>query len=1119
MAESGFSVVTASRLEPLADRLADALRAAPLAPLDRETILVARKAGLQAWTRQALARRLGVAASLDLRSPRDLTAALARRLVPEGAPDESVRARPFEAAALAWRLRDVLADLPPGPLYDRVRVYLGRAAARGDGPLPLAARLAALYDEYQVYRPDLLAAWAEGHRPLGGWPDEPWQADLWRRLLDGAHGMDRATHLTALIARLDALPDREALHAALGPAASPLWRVHVVGALGVPPLYGRVLAALARLVPVTHYAVAHGLPADPYGDAFREDGFAHPLLREWAGPTHASISVLRDVGRPAVTRLPEGLGDPACALHALQAALSADVPPEAPTPCAASDRSVRILDCHSPLRELEVLRDELLDAFATLPGLRPEDVAILVPDLALYAPLVDAVFGESGEAGARLPVHVADHPFAPELRVLDAFHRVLALDAGRATASDVVGLLDVPAVRRAAGIREDELGALMDWVRAARVHWGRDRAHKAQFGLPDDDVHTWRFGLDRLLLGVAVGPDAGGVAGGALVLDRLPVAEATLDGADLLGRFAEWTTALFGRLAALRAPREPAQWADDLVTFVDDVFLPRTGAELDALVALRTALDGLATLPDGAPLAASDVRHHLAASLAAPDRHEPYLTGKITVADLLALRHAPFRVVAVVGLGDAFPRARPRPDFDAMGAAPLAGDPDGAAEDRQTFLDAVMAAGDRLLLSYVGRSHHDNHERAPSAVLDALLDAARRAFGVEAAERLVVRHALQPFSPAYFRPEPASTAPTHFTYAASHAPPAQVLGRRDGLRFFDAPPPDLEGGEPADPDEAYATTTEALARAWINPSRAHCAALQVDLRLTDDALEDDEPVVLDGLAFHGVKADVLAGLLAGEDEDAVVARLVRSGRLPPGALAEVYLSRAFGSVREIAERVRAHGATTAVALDVSHGPWRVEATVEASPDAGALRFRPGRVGPKDLVRGWVDHLALCASDADVPRRTLVVGDGAASAFAEVPQAEARAVLQFLVRGAELFKSVPPPLFERASHAQAAAQRATWRRTHEQIVALESAGWKPLRVGRAVASDAPTVDAPFIQGDARKLFDGRYEDRPDMRDPAVALCYRRRAPLRDMAGAFDRWARMLWGPLLAHRDDA
>ena len=172
-------------------------------------------------------------------------------------------------------------------------------------------------------------------------------------------------------------------------------------------------------------------------------------------------------------------------------------------------------------------------------------------------------------------------------------------------------------------------------------------------------------------------------------------------------------------------------------------------------------------------------------------------------------------------------------------------------------------------------------------VLDSLVDTCRRMIGDDAADRLVVRHALQPFSPSYFRHaspqgDGASSTATHFTYATHHAPPTLSTAPADGLRFFEAPDLDLADAGDDALTEPVETTLDELARAWTNPSRYHCAHLGLTLRLDEATLEDDEPVVLDGLAFHGVKTLVLDGLLKGEAEDDIIARLVRSGQLPPG---------------------------------------------------------------------------------------------------------------------------------------------------------------------------------------------------------------------------------------------
>ena len=59
----------------------------------------------------------------------------------------------------------------------------------------------------------------------------------------------------------------------------------------------------------------------------------------------------------------------------------------------STDMSLKIHSCHSPMREIEVLQDNLLDLFETMPDLQPQEVLVMAPDIELYAPFISAVFG------------------------------------------------------------------------------------------------------------------------------------------------------------------------------------------------------------------------------------------------------------------------------------------------------------------------------------------------------------------------------------------------------------------------------------------------------------------------------------------------------------------------------------------------------------------------------------------------------------------------------------------------------------------------------------------------------------------------------------------------------
>ena len=1070
-----LTVRTGNRLPRLFEALVSTLQTAPLHPLEQETVIVAQNTGLRSWLEFSFARRLGCAASLDMPSPRGFSAELARRLVPQERikrPDGlEVPRDPFERESLTWRIAALLPTLPLDDRYRPLHTYLARAR---HGLLPLSAQIARCLDDYQVYRPALLAAWQRGENPYPDWPHSAWQADLWRRLTADLPGLDRAAELELLIDRLSRLHDK--------PDGLPA-RITVFGALLFPPIYLRVLHAVSRFIPVTFYAV---IPAPDYGrfPLVPNPGDPTPdnlLLQHLGVRSREFFTVLASLSpTPAIETLAYECPAGNTMLHVLQADLMDDVlrgTVAAPAiTLAPEDRSLQVHDCHAPLRELEVLRDQLLDAFETLPGLRPDQVQVIVPDLKVYAPLIDAVFGAEQVSGVTLPYHIVGHPNSPERRVLEAMLKMLTLATTRLTGTDLLELLDYPVLRRRADIREDELDVLRDWIRKTYVYWGKDGLQKAAFDLPEDDRNTWRSGLDQLMLGYAMGDLD------ALVLDHVPCGEASMERADLLGRFMQWMETLFAYLDDLQSARPLADWATLFLTRLEDLFEAYTDEELAGVQYLRetfaelTHLHHLArhNLEAGSEVAVDfpSIKAHLEDVVGTYTPEEYYVTGRITFVDFLTLRYAPYRVVAIVGLNDGvFPRQEQRVAFDAQAYAPLPGDLAPRVSDKQLFLDALMAAEDRLLLSFVGRSQKDNSERAASVVLDALLDVCSRSFVAEGYEavrdRIVTRHRLQPFSPAYF----TGKDDRFFSYAARHCVRAPEAASRQSIMPFH------EGALDIDQAPQYLTVDlDELTGAWVNPSRYFCRQhLGLNLSLRDLTLPDEEPILLDALQLYALKNRLLGYALRGVSAAEARALLRAGGALPPGTLGDAWFQQAWQKAAPMAAYLLEKGTRGQAALLTESDGWSLASTLSHVTGQQNLLFRCAKVKGKDLIGSWLAHLALNAHAEDaggpLPRTTQLVGED--QGFFFPPIDGARALLDGLVSRLQSMRQAPPPFFDRASQ-----------------VFVEK--------GMSAAAKAYRDDFNPC----------------DLNDPYVALCFRGRDPLQEDPDAFQEWAEVLWSPLLS-----
>lgn len=1073
-----LTIVSSSRPAVLVERLAGDLAAEPLPPFERETIVV-QSLGMERWVRNELARRHGCAASLDFPFPAGFCRALAARLAADGAAlDER-----FGRDALTWRILELLeSGIAEEPDFAPLRAFVHGGDTRKR--LGLAARVAGRFDDYQLYRPAELLAWEVNESSGDAGPHVRWQAALWRRLcgLDGGptQGAEPPRHLarwfTETIAALEARDT--------APDGLPR-RIGIFGVSTLPPLFLRLLRAAARFVPVRLYVLA-----PPRATWVGHDSPPNALHAAFGAASRELLSLCDSLGadQEEWDGVPDGGGDASC-LRRLQddfrrgIARGLEGAEQPPVPLADGDESLSVHVCHSPMREMEVLRDQLFAALAADPTLRPHDILLLVPDVAVYAPFVEAVFGVGEPELPRIPHHVADRPIAHESSLVRAALRILQLVGARWTAPEVMELLESPSVRRAAGISEEGSSRILDWVEETRIRWGRDgKMRRSVFELPGIESNSWRAGLDRLLMGYAVGPEE------ALVADVIPFAGQTIGDPATLGAFAHWIERLFDVLDDWRAPRPLAAWSAALDEVFSALLAPGDDDEADALRELLRSVADLRTLESlggcGRSIDLVVVRDWLERKLSDESIGSGFLIGGMTVCAFKPMRAIPFRIIAMAGLDErSFPRPDRRAAYDLLEIEPRPGDRSLRADDRQLFLDTLLSARDRVILSYVGRSARDNTVCAASVVLAQLLGIVDRSFTRapidgegprRPSEALVVEHRLQPFSAAYYD----GRTPRLFSYSRVNARAlAAGAERRSATAFVDGPVA-ASAAQEAPIDIALADLVEC----WTNPSRFFCQSV-LELRLPGEGepLGDCEPMEVDGLTKYAVQEEMLRGHLAGaraiERKRAVERAL---GRLPSGALAGPSFDVLEGEVREFLERISRPSSREPAMVEIAGTGWRITGRLDGITDEGRLQLRAATVKNKDLIGGWIRHLALSAVRGAV--RSTIVGTDRQMLFDFID--DPRALLETLVAGYRAALAAPLPVFERASHAYFMRLRA-----------VESG--KPVKKAPLEMARAAYEINPFAPG-------------ADLEDVYVVLCWRGRDPFAEPA-EFERWSEALWRP--------
>ncbi len=994
-----LTVLTSNRVEILQARLAEHLAAAPLGdPFARETVVVPTYA-MGRWLNLRIAQQLGIAANIDYLQPAEWVWGVAAQL-----GGSSGRQDAFAVEALAWR---VFAELP----RQRKRRAFAPLAAYLDDDYDgikrwqLAQRIAALFDRYQIYRPQWIENWSQGG-------DDQWQAQLWRALLDGGESRHRVAVVRDAIAALDG-----------GRAAAGLpARISLFAPSSLAPLAIEFVHALARATDVRLYLHS---PTDQYwADLVSERQQARRRLEN---PSQTAYFETRNGLLTSWGRQGQAMQDLVLDLGPVTACeIDASLPPASETMLAALQASLFRLDeaslarpvddslsvhvCHSPLRECQVLHDQLAELLDRHPDLDCEDILVMVPEISRYAPYIEAVFQADGD-GQRpyLPWNLSDVSIAGGHPQIGAFLQLLDLPRSRFTRSEILALLDCDELRKRFDIGASMLDTMRRLLEQARVNWGIDSAQREALGLPAFEQNTWRQGWDRMLAGFAM-------TGGAHWQGIAPLAALDGDEAVALARLHR----LFDRLVAWRDELgravDAGEWQRRLHRLLDEFFASPPASE-DSRNPLRDALDALADAGDG-ELSPALLRYWMTQRLANTPRPGRLYSGGITFCGLQPLRNIPFPVICLLGLDDGvFPRTDRAIEFDLMRREWRPGDPRRGDEDRYLMLETLLCARRYLYFSYCGRSLKDDSERQPSVLLRELLDYVERNFepsdGAGSASRSITHeHPMQPFAVGNFTP-PARAYDGYWHATASRL-----------AAVSDAPPDDAWPGQALEPlAAADELDVDALCRFFTHPVRSFFQQ-RLGLRLPEEpTAEDEECFALTALQKWDLAGRVSRQWIAGGElgPDAYRAE----GLLPHGRAADWAWNGILDEFGELLDRLETYRNLAveprSVDIDLGNGNRLRGEIAGCIAGHGLLRYSPSRqLRGRALISLWLEHLALCAADLLAPGESsrLLLAQQAGPRFEPIDAGDARTRLGDYA--ALMFEGLasPLPLFAETSLAWA-----------------------------------------------------------------------------------------------------
>lgn len=961
-------VHTSSSLTRLSASLAHTLSEKPAPPLARETI-VTLSTGMGRWLSMELAAIQGVCAGIDFCFPNDTLDACFRAVIP-GIPETS----PFARDTMTWRIAVLLPSHLHLPAFSTLAAYLGDQSD-DRRLLQLARTLADTFDQYTIFRPQMILEWDNGK-------DTEWQAVLWRALTDGCHGMHRA----ALLHRF-----RQSMVSGTAPLDKLPPRISLFGISFLPPFHLEVFSLLSRHIDVDIYlsnpcggywgdllsekrkaTLALNPQIPPEALEFYETG--NPLLSSMGTQGQEFFNLLLDFDatwhdldngqKPATDTLLGIIRNDILEL--------CDRGGSAPrTSVAENDRSLQIHSCHGPLREMEVLYDNLLCMFDELPGLEPRSICVMTPDIETYAPYITAVFGTRCGGRPGIPFTIADQSARAENPLIETFLRILGLSTSRFGINSMLDILESPQVMTRFDITPDELERIRVWLSDNGVRWGLDDHHRAELGFPPYRDFSWQAGLERLFLGYAMAPDDDKIFAGTMPYEHIEGRQALP-----LGKLAEFVGSTSRLRVRLSAKQTLKEWANTLTAVADQMLRP-LDANDTGCSSLYSAFQTLRETQDQSGfdqrIGVEAVSDHLMGLLEKGGSASGFLNGRVTFCAMLPMRSIPQRVVCLVGMNDGiFPRNPRQPGFNLMNGTRRRGDRSVRDEDRYLFLEAIMSASERLYISYTGQNDRDNTVMPPSVVVSELLDYVRRGFyrhgTTDTPPDIVTSHRLQSFNSEYFIADEDSKL---FSYSTENRD-ALAFRRTSGISrrvFIDTPLAE-------EPTLWQQLDIRQLTRFLGNPARAFLAQrLNVQPYDPADEIDERESFAMDSLSAYALKQELVKKALSHADPDTQYAAARARSLLPPLTAGRI----AFTALREesssFAAQVSPH---LGEALD----PLQLSLDIDGMLLTGVLgdlqqerhvRWRCANMKGNDRIALWIEHLILnTLLPVGYPRESLLI---------------------------------------------------------------------------------------------------------------------------------------------------
>jgi len=885
------TIYTSNRLESLCQALSENMQNNEHDVFTKE-VIITQTNGMNAWLKTELAQRNGVFANFEFQNQDGFLAEMYRLLFNARLQNN------FDA--IKFKIYHSLNSTDFQNNFPKIASYYEGNELRR---FQLSVKITDLFDQYQLYRSEMIEKWERGEFSSES-PDEKWQQWLWCQLKTESRSKIKARILDQLDIQKDLV----------------IKTYPVISLFGISVFTLFHLDFFKALSKYTHVNFYLSLPIS-------QTEFKNELLNSFG----AKVGEMAGMFNIADFKTERNEND------TLLSRIQNQILSNAKGIEWKNDDSLQINSCYTPVREAECLYNYLLYLFEKDNEIRPRDVLVLTTDINKYAPYVKAVFRN---APVKIPFQVSGAANNSDDTMVAALEQILNFTEADLTSEKVISLLEQKRIKQRFGLQDSYY--IRSIVQRANIRFGRENRTK-----DDTQYVSWKYGLEKIILGYAMLTDEEYSVGADLSL--YPFKDTEASGSYDLFRLKAFVAALESLIDAQKDSRTLSDWKKFLLEEVIEKMVYRDDFNKDdraELSSIYRALSFIDHLEFNEEVSFAVFLDELNTKLFTESRESKLNTGRVTISSPIPVRGLPYKVICFLGLNnDSFPRKDNFMGFDLLGEEYRAGDRDKKETDKYLFLDTLLAAREKLYLSYIGQSVKDNMEIPPSIVMDILLDYIGE-------ENLVVKHPLHGFSSKYQKDNPRL-----FTYLYTE-------------EFKEFSP------KTNTPEEFTETAVYSFIKFFEHPMEWYFdTILGIKYEENDDTLAETELFGLDHLQKWMIKNELIR--LNEEEINVYLQKGIKEGILPLRNLGRVLLDELLeetAAIKSTYQALTSNKNEQNIVIDLTIGNIRITGTIGDVYDRNYVACSFSKSPEKDQVRAYLKTLLLCTNDA-IDSAQLITKDG------------------------------------------------------------------------------------------------------------------------------------------------